>query len=426
MINNRERRTLQEIYRLYGTNAEVFKTDYEAVNIDKVVIDGNTYTNYSVYSFIWEKAYVKSPIRSGDGSIGNLNSYATFITGHFTIDFSIISIDDWRSIMNQHLEKNEFVVECYDPIYNKTIKLKMYFATEELPKLHTLNRRRFSSDKDEWEDFIALVGVESYKLEMISTNSSLDLVSVIYHKNPPSELGITDETIGESDVYAGEEILIGQSASSWYNETFGGKYKFKCWNTNSDGGDKGNYLANNAYTINFDTVLYAQWENMQTRKLYFSYGLSTPEIKNGQYVYSKEVAKEIAVGQLPEINEKPTVTYDGKDYNTVYYNGGWYKTSIKGDNSQKVTADTPYWSDYDTTIYCLYDTMKYEVIYYTNMEDIRLDNEYIKYGEQVFQPTLYKTNYQFNGWFLDSGFTKKLQGTMPPYPIQLYAKWTEI
>lgn len=425
MINNRQSRTLQEIYRLYGTNVEVFKTEYEAVNIDKVVIDGNTYTNFGAYSFIWEKSYIKSPERASDGSIVNLNSYATFITGHFTIDFSIISIDDWRSIMKQHLEKNEFVVECYDTIYNKTIKLKMYFATEELPKLFTLNRRRFSNDKDEWEDFIALVGVESYKLEMIGTNSSLDLVSVIYHKNPPSDTGFNDETIGEPDVYAGEEIIIGREASSWYDETFGGKYKFKCWNTNPNGGEKGNYLPNNAYTINVDTVLYAQWENMQTRKLYFSYGLSTPEIKNGQYVYSKEVAKGTAVGELPEIDEKPTVTYENQIYEPYRF-GGWYKTSTKADNSQKVTAETPYWSDNDSTIYCLYNTVLYEVIYNTNIEDIKIETQYVKYGEQVFQPKLYLEDKEFKGWYLDSGFTKTLSSnTMPPYPITLYAKWVD-
>lgn len=300
-------RTIQEIY---GLDVDILKTEYEAVDIDKVVIDNDTYTNYGAYSFIWEKSYVKSPDRSANGSIGNLNSYATFVTPHLVIDFSIISIDDWRSIMRKHLEKNEFTVKCYDTIYDKIIRAKMYFATEELPKLRTLNRRRFNSNKDEWEDFIAIAGVDSYKLEMIGTNSGLDLVSVTYHLNPPQDVVNADYTEGEPDVYRGEEIIIGKSASSIYTQTFGGKYRFKCWNESPNGGEQGNYLNNSARAINADLVLYAIWENTQTRKLYFSYGLSAPEIQNGQYVYSKEVSNLVAVGTLPQIDVSPKVEYE--------------------------------------------------------------------------------------------------------------------
>lgn len=65
------------------------------------------------------------------------------------------------------------------------------------------------------------------------------------------------------------------------------------------------------------------------------------------------------------------------------------------------------------------------VTYHTNREDIQLDSVFTKYGEQVFQPTLYTKDYVFKGWYLDSTLTKTLQGTMPPYAIDLYAKWVE-
>lgn len=414
----------RSIIDIYGQDVEILNSEYKAVNIDKVIIDGNTYTNYGAYSFIWEKSYVKSPERSNSGTIDNLNSYATFVTPHFVIDFSIISIDDWRSIMRQHLEKNEFIVECYDCIYNTPIKRKMYFATEEMPKLRTLNRRRFDSDKQVWEDFIAIAGVESYKLEMIGTNASLDYVGVVYHFNPPEKLGLTDEQIGEYDVYPGEEIVIGQSAQSWYDETFSGKYKFKYWYTNPTGENGAIYLKDTAYTINEDTVLYAIWESTESRKLHFSYGLSTPQIENGQYVFSKEVVKDKAVGALPIIDVAPTVEYEEEIY-TPYFNGGWYKTAIKTSNSEKVTQDTIYWLDSDSTIYCLYDTESYSVRYHTNIDDIALDSIEVKYGEQVFQPKLYTEYYEFKGWYLDAEFSKTLTGTMPPFSIDLYAKWEQ-
>lgn len=414
------RRTIQEIY---GLDVEVLYTEYKAKDIHQVVINGNTYTNYGAYSFILEKSYIKSPKRASDGSISNLNSYQTFITPHLIIDFSIISIDDWRSLMQQHLAMNEFTVECYDTIYDKTFKGKMYFATEEMPKLNLLNRRRFDSNKNVWEDFIAIAGVESYKLEMIGTNAPFDKVSVVYHKNPPLD-GYTDETIGEVDIYSGEQIVIGQAAQDWYNETFDGRYKFKCWNLASKPTDKNknNLLANTVYTVNDNLVLYAQWESTTVQNLHFSYGLSSPEIQNGQYWYSKEVSKDKAIGTLPLINPKPSVTYEEKEY-FPYENGGWYQTAIKGIDSKEVTADTPYWSDYDSTIYCLYNTISYTVTYHTNRDNINIDTVNVKYGEQVFQPDLYVDNAVFKGWYLDEAFTKKLSGTMPPYPIDLYAKW---
>ena len=81
--------TIAEILRM---SVEERKTAYKATGIDKVIIDGNEFTDYGAFSFLWEKSYVKSPERSGDGTIGNLNSYATFITPHLKIDFSMMSI----------------------------------------------------------------------------------------------------------------------------------------------------------------------------------------------------------------------------------------------------------------------------------------------------------------------------------------------
>ena len=69
---------------------EIIEKEYKAVDIDKLKIDGNTYTNYGAYAFIWEISYVKPPERSANGAISNLNSYAVIITGHLIIDYSII------------------------------------------------------------------------------------------------------------------------------------------------------------------------------------------------------------------------------------------------------------------------------------------------------------------------------------------------
>ena len=61
------RRDIIDIINLNPNNADDFKAlkdEYRAVDIDKVKINGNTFTNYGAYSFIWEKTYIKSPSRA--------------------------------------------------------------------------------------------------------------------------------------------------------------------------------------------------------------------------------------------------------------------------------------------------------------------------------------------------------------------------
>ena len=255
------RRSTYDILSLDPQNAEhwkAIKEEYRAVDIDKVIIDGDTFTNYGAFQFTWEKSYVKSPTRSSNGAIDNLNSYATFVTPHLIINFSLMSIDDYRAIMRKDLEKNEFVVECYDPIYNQWTVNKMYLGTAEMAKLHLINRKRFNGL--EWEEFMEIVGVEGYTIDLIGTNNDLDLVGVTYHLNPPLVTGVSDYTLGEDDVYRGKEIVIGSAAKEITKETFNDRYVFSRWNIKSSGGEQGNYTDGNNYVINAPLILYAQWQ----------------------------------------------------------------------------------------------------------------------------------------------------------------------
>lgn len=140
------------------------RSAYLADGMDKYTVDGVTYKGYSDYVFMWEKSFVKSPERSQDGSMGNLNDlYATFVTPHLTVTYSLMSIDDYRSIQKQLLEKNEFTVSCYDPVYNRKTTNKMYFATPSAPKFYYLAREDGSG--------VDLIGVSNYTVELIGTNN---------------------------------------------------------------------------------------------------------------------------------------------------------------------------------------------------------------------------------------------------------------
>lgn len=230
---------------------ETIKENYVATDIEKIVIGGNTFTNYGDFQFVWEKSYVKSPERSADGSIGNLNSYPTFVTPHLIINFSIMSIDDYRKIMRMDLEQNEFVVECYDPIYNKPFKGKMYFGTPQMAKLFKIAKVRLNGD--EWEEFVELVGAQEYTVELIGTNNDLEKVSVSYSYNHISESLLKIEF--EPSVYRGEEIVIGANCTFQKNPPSG--MIFKHW-VDASGMI---YTDGAVITVNNKLDLYAIWDD---------------------------------------------------------------------------------------------------------------------------------------------------------------------
>lgn len=141
------------------------RAQYVADGMGEYTINDKTYTGYSDYTFVWEKSYVKSPARSSNGSIGNLNSYSTFVTPRMTATYSLMTIDDYRSIMQQYLDKNEFTVTCYDPVHNLLTTNKMYFSTPNAPKFYFLANDNGGVD---------LIGVENFTVELIGTNNPND------------------------------------------------------------------------------------------------------------------------------------------------------------------------------------------------------------------------------------------------------------
>lgn len=411
----------------YGEN----RREYEAVGISEVKISGIPFTNYGQYSFIWEKTFLKEPTRSVAGNLGNLNSYATFLTPHLILDFSLMSIDDYRQIMKLHYESNEYMVECYDIIYNRKVKAKMYFATEEMAKLYTIAQHRLGAN-GEWEDWVDLVGVSDYKVELIGTNNDLDLVSVRYEYNSditPTGAPIPDQY--EEDIYLGEEIVIGGN-STFPSIPPSNKYQFNGWNTEADGSGTP-YTNGRVVTVNTDNfVLYAQWIATQGQKLSYNYGLSEPYITSYDtitqapiYKYDDAVGYEKPIPTLPPITAEPTVEIDKVKY-PAYENGGWYRHPVKDENVRVNSGDL-YWSERDTIIYCLYDKKKFSVNYITNNDNFLIFPQTIEYGETIFHPELYDDEYTFEGWYTDFELTKKLGSSakMPPYNITLYAKWSK-
>lgn len=416
-------RTLEQILRL---SPEYKRTEYEAVGIGQVEIDGNVFDNYGSFSFIFEKSYIDedSTKRALDGSMGNLPSAPTLITGHLVIDYSVMSIDYYRKLTKLINSKNEFLVKCYDIVDNKPVRLKMYFAPQEMPKLRTI-AHKIQKSQEEWDEWIELVGVDGCSIELIGTNNPLDTLSVTYHKNNPDGTG--DLTQGEPNLTIGDEVIIG-SAVDWQTETWNGAYKFKYWSTEKDLIDnKGlKYIDGKVYTLDSDLALYAIWEVASIHTLFFNYGIGEPIIQNNEPYTHTEVQSNQSV-DLPEI-KTPSVTYEGivfKETQSPYINGGWYKSRIKDENFRVNNGDL-YWTDKDDTIYQLFDTQKYDISFISNSEGTRIIN--VEYGVTILAWEPKKEGYNFLGWYFDEYNhpelkDKKFNGTAPPFKTYLIAKW---
>lgn len=235
---------------------------YRAHGIEKVIIDGNPFTDFGAFSFLWEKSYVKEPVRSGDGSIGNLNSYATFLTPHLKINFSLMSIDTYRELMNLIYSRNEHIVTCYDVVNNEETTNKMYFTTEEMPKLWTMVEA-LNGD----ENAIELLGVQDYTVEMVGTNADVEQIKLIYNFNIPSEIYWVEARATYVEFAKNTSLNVGANAIVDINGTptqikditFSNKYKFKYWCETEDGTGF-RYIDGYEYLFRQGTTLYAIWE----------------------------------------------------------------------------------------------------------------------------------------------------------------------
>lgn len=425
-------------------NRQNYRATYEyngkTYSINTVIIDGYELTGCTSFTYLAEKSFVKSPDRSSNGSMGDLNNYATFLSAHLKMDFSLMPITVYRKIMDMIYTKNMFTVTCYDVVYNRAVTKKMYFATEEMPTLWTIveeiNNALISADGMVGNynyalcgDYLDLCGVKDYTVEMIDTNNPLDKLSVVYHLNAPSTTSDVDIIGGASlEVAQGEDFMVGANTGI-NNYSFTG-YKFSgLWNTSANGSGEEYRDGEIKNNLQFDLVLYAQWVSSDEYTLSYNYGLGEPKIDSlGMPIYSKRITKGQAIGELPN-SGTIKVKYKDKWYDDVYQFKGWYTTpqigvDENGNEQQPLKPIDTYNVNANITIYQIYLPIKHIVNYYSNYgTNALIASNSIEYGASVPLYTPPREGYAFEGWYLDSATTQKFSGSMPPYSINLYAKW---
>ena len=422
--------TIAEILRM---SLEERKTAYKATGIDKVIIDGNEFTDYGAFSFLWEKSYVKSPERSGDGTISNLNSYATFLTPHLKIDFSMMSIDSYRRLMELLYSKNEFVVSCYDIVKNIITTNKMYFATEEMPKLWTIAR---ALNGEEW---VELLGVQDYTVEMIGTNASFDTVDILYYDN-------NGNLLNSQQANSGTETIVNFT----FTPSAGKKFEGEWITANGTSYRNGSAIFVQSDNINKSELkLVAKVIDSNEYTLSFNYGngnslitqtngdLVNIPIRNGETLSTAIQKANIRLdnGNVFTFPANGTginsVVYEGKTYNgnEVYSFVGWFWTSTPSEQT-RVTGATVYNYNLNRTIYQIYQPIERSISFRTHTDNIAINDMLVKYGENVVLPVLALQGQTFKYWYYIDLIDNKSEeivfnnnSKMPPFNLVLHAKW---
>lgn len=250
--------TLRNILGLPINSEQRLKYNANAINkkISEIIVSGTKIRGFGAFSFVWEKSYVKSPTRSSDGSITNLDTYSVFVTPHLKIDFSLLFIDDYRKIMELVYSKNEHTVQCYDIVNDRTTTNNMYFSTEAMPTIYSITRQ-LEGD----EPIIELIGVRDYVVELIGTNTKIEDKTVVYYPNLPSNVTTSIEPIIQ-DAKVGQEIVVGNGAEDITNleivDSYGQTLRFLEWNSSPS--QSGAYFRNGDNKFIYDsTNLYAVW-----------------------------------------------------------------------------------------------------------------------------------------------------------------------
>jgi len=136
----------------------------------------------------------------------------------------------------------------------------MYAAPTQMPTIY--------------QRYLVALGVRDLSIELIGTNNDVQTFTVSYDYNFPSGYASYFSTTRSSDIFVkNASNIIGKTATYTYNgavyqlnsdnttSRMGGHYAFEKWNTKQDGSGF-SYIDGDAYFVNADVTLYAQWRKL--------------------------------------------------------------------------------------------------------------------------------------------------------------------
>lgn len=410
--------------------------------ISEVTIDGVKITGYSAFSFVRKLTYVKSPTRSADGTIGNLDSYPVFTTSQLQIDFSLLDIDMYRSIMNLIYARREHIVECYDIVRDTRVTEKMYFEPEELPKLMTITRQLQGYS----DSIIELLGVQDYVVTMVGTNVPNEIININYYdRNNNIIPNASVQMVENTEIIIGEGVVVEDVDGYKFNNQWQRGYlENGVW----EDFDESSYIGKQAYrvvlekdyekasrTISFKAV----YKPDKEFNLVLNYGLGEPlkdEYGKPRSTFTfvvgetfGDVFERYNIYTFPK-SKNPTVEFEGETIETHKYKG-WYLTPQYAQGSTAVGWYTKITIEGDFAIYQLFDAVTRKVQFDVKTlapYGISLQSMDVVIGSKVQLPKFVEVKYgdktlEFVGWY--TSYENEFDGVMPPKDITLSARWRE-
>lgn len=172
-------------------------------------------SDYKVFN---TKTYVSSPVRSNDGSIGNINDYDVFFVPRIIINFNFISFEDYVFLNEIINSSNEYYIGYYDTSSGVSSYDYFYLTPEESEKLLYVDG--------------SIKGVQNLTLSFVGTlNQSKQTYIAFFDENRNQLLNTTAnfaERVQLSSLYKPTNMDTSKKYY-WYDEFTGVKYYYNSY-----------------------------------------------------------------------------------------------------------------------------------------------------------------------------------------------------
>ena len=169
-------------------------------------------SDYKVFN---TKTYVSSPVRSNDGSIGNINDYDVFFVPRIIITFNFISFEDYVFLNEIINSSNEYYIGYYDTSTGIPSNDYFYLTPEESEKLLYVDG--------------SIKGIQNLTLSFVGTLNQTKTTTIGFFDENKNQLLITNSIVGErvqlSSLYKPTNMDTSKKYY-WYDEFSGVKYYY--------------------------------------------------------------------------------------------------------------------------------------------------------------------------------------------------------
>lgn len=127
--------------------------------LDKIIIDGVEFSDYSDYFVLNEKTYSQEPVRSVVGVLDDIDTIPTFVVPRLFISYNYLDASKFRKLLTAITSKNQMIITYYDQndgvSYTRPFYLKPYSKTRLFTRIEN--------------EEVVFKGIRGLELEFVAT-----------------------------------------------------------------------------------------------------------------------------------------------------------------------------------------------------------------------------------------------------------------